>query len=126
MKESRPFTPHEVECHTGQHGSLVRVCRKCGASWYLKLHGEEHEYAWQPVFELDQQGKLVDTDINVLYCYAGESKPVTQTQPAVQNSSEKPKGMCYCETCRVKRQHFDGDDRCFCMKCRGNRPHKTL
>lgn len=123
MKATREFKPHKVACHTGQHGTLVRVCENCGASWYLKLR-EDHTYGWQPIVELYKDGSPVEADIDVTYCYAQDTTP-TSTAP-VQSAPRTDERKCYCSDCYKagRKEHYPGDERCYCVKCRGQKAHK--
>jgi hypothetical protein len=122
MQGPKPaYKPHKVAFHVAS-GVLVRVCEGCGASWKLgPTDLGSLQLGWRPILELDMFGHAIETvSIDVLYC------PVDA--PALQQAQQTsaPKKLCYCNDCRVKKQHYDGNENCFCVRCQGKHPHKGV
>jgi hypothetical protein len=122
-------TLHKVHTTVGPNGRVLRYCENCGATWEMVPYGD-FGHAYRPVKELDQYGKELDTDVDVRECAqvsgATGSAPASAQAPAASVAPQsKPANLCYCPMCKVKKQHFDGNDNCFCVRCQGKHPHKS-
>lgn len=121
---------HEIGLVTGNNARVYRFCRNCGATWEL-VTDENGMRAFQPIQERGADGQLLETAVDVRECPAEVSSPPANVaaapaaNAAVPVVASKPANLCYCPTCRVKQQHFAGNDNCFCVKCQGTKPHKT-
>jgi hypothetical protein len=117
---------HEINITIGPNGRTLRFCKNCGATWEL-LNLTTHT-AFKPVREQDPQGKELEVDVDIRECAVEQPQPVASASVAnasVQPVATTPQNLCYCPTCKVKKQHFEGNNNCFCVRCQGQRPHKT-
>lgn len=131
MRRNWSGTLHKVHTTVGPNGRVLRYCENCGATWEMVPFGE-YGHAYRPVKELDQYGKELDTDVDIRECSSGTATADKGTQAgattpsvAVSPRADRPANLCYCPMCKVKKQHFDGNDNCFCVRCQGKNPHKS-
>lgn len=113
---------HEIAIAIGPSGRTLRYCKNCGATW--ELHNLVTHTAWRAIREEYTTGREMEVEVDIRECGATSAEP-TVTAPVAVAAPVAAKNLCYCPTCRVKKQHFDGNDSCFCVKCQGKHPHKS-
>jgi hypothetical protein len=128
QKQTREYKPHNVVFTHTPHGSLIRGCTSCGATWVMIADRVTNAYGWQPIDERDAEGKLLDVELDILYCGASGSQPSVISQSPVSAAPKTDERKCYCGDCHKagRKEHYPGDEMCYCPRHKGREKHKLV
>jgi hypothetical protein len=128
QKQTREYKPHSVVFTHTPHGSLIRGCTSCGATWVMIADRVTNAYGWQPIDERDAEGKLLDVELDILYCGAMDTKPIPQQVVSQPVTSQADVRRCFCSDCYKsgKKEHYPGDEMCYCPRHKGREKHKLV